>query len=499
MRDWESALSRRGIDLRALGIESRPDAGPYFCTPKGAMIFGWAGVDGVHYCFVRGFGETVFAVSPMAGPGSYVRPLARDFTDFLRLLLSCGNAAILDQAGFWSQAQFDAALRENPPTLEQKAVLEAIASRFSLTPMQQPFSYIQELQRGFDYSRLRFPREYYACLPQAPRTPQPPEWKVFFGGNFWGHSGRDHAGQEVPLKKSFLWGAERWYIPAVYLCGKGLVMDLCKQVSPDQIQAFMEKWGLSANSENAVPDRETEMRMDAENPLSVHFTPQLRLNGAILTWASGCGITWNPCLPEGMDAEAEGLIAHYQLDPAWGWCIHRVSFPWASRRKPKLRTLSLSLSREPAEIPGPHFHVSAPGDTFRFTHPISGVEHTLTVQEYTRQEAECILPQSISPRYYTAMTYTLSPELPNPCVCVLGCGESDRSLENPFAPGTLPSGTACIGIIGGADGPTAIILGRESSALHAACSAMHFEPEADPEWRLVFREKTMEDISLELL
>lgn len=499
MRDWENALSQQGIDLLALGIESRPDADPYFCTPEGARIFGWAGVDGVHYCFVQGFGEMVFAVIPIAGPGGYVRPLARDFTDFLRLLLSCGDAAILDQAGLWSQAQFDTALREAPPTPEQQAVLKAIASRFSLTPMERPLSYIQELQRGFDYSRLRFPQEYYACLPQAPRTPQLPEWKVFFGGNFWGHSGRDHAGQEVPLKKSFLWGAERWYVPAVYLCGKGLVMDLCKQVSPDRIRAFMEKWGLSANSGEAAPDRETEMRMDAENPLSVHFTPQLRLNGAILTWTCGCGTVWNPCFPEGMDDETKGVIAHYQLDPAWGWYIHRVSFPWASRRKPKLRTLSLSLSREPAEIPGPHFRVFAPGDAFRFTHPISGVEHTLTVQEYTRQEVGHSLPQSVFPRHYTAMTYTLSPELPDLCVRVLGCGESDRPLENPFVPGTPPTGAANIGIIGGADGPTVIILGCESSALHTACSAVRFEPEADPEWRLVFREKAMEDISLELL
>ena len=54
---------RSGIDLSLIGIERREDNASYFCTPKGASIFGWAGVDGIHYCFVRGFGGMVFAVS----------------------------------------------------------------------------------------------------------------------------------------------------------------------------------------------------------------------------------------------------------------------------------------------------------------------------------------------------------------------------------------------------------------------------------------------------
>ena len=57
---------RSGIDLSLIGIERREDNASYFCTPKGASIFGWAGVDGIHYCFVRGFGGMVFAVSPVS-------------------------------------------------------------------------------------------------------------------------------------------------------------------------------------------------------------------------------------------------------------------------------------------------------------------------------------------------------------------------------------------------------------------------------------------------
>ena len=74
------------VDLSTLGV-MRVDAPfePYFCTPKGARVFGRSGVDGIHFCFVRGFGETVFAVSPMNGREDCVHPVAKSFRDFLRL------------------------------------------------------------------------------------------------------------------------------------------------------------------------------------------------------------------------------------------------------------------------------------------------------------------------------------------------------------------------------------------------------------------------------
>ena len=140
---------RSGLDLAPLGVERREENLPYFCTPKGAAIFGWAGVDGIHYCFIRGFGGMVFAVSPMNAAPDCVHPLARDFADFLRLLLACGDAAALEQAWMWGEAQFDAFLRENPPTAEQEACLAAVAAQLGLTPMEHPWAYLRELQASF--------------------------------------------------------------------------------------------------------------------------------------------------------------------------------------------------------------------------------------------------------------------------------------------------------------------------------------------------------------
>ena len=87
---------KRGIDLAPLGWETEGAFIPYFCTPRGAKVLGWAGVDGIHYCTIRGFGEMIFAVSLM-NIGDYVHPIARNFEDLLRLLLSCTDMAALGQ------------------------------------------------------------------------------------------------------------------------------------------------------------------------------------------------------------------------------------------------------------------------------------------------------------------------------------------------------------------------------------------------------------------
>lgn len=49
------------------------------------------------------------------------------------------------------------------------------------------------------------------------------------------------------------------------------------------------------------------------------------------------------------------------------------------------------------------------------------------------------------------------------------------------------SSAACIGIIGGADGPTALVVGSGPEGSHGVCSALHFEPvQDDVEWCVEF-------------
>lgn len=64
----------------------------------------------------------------------------------------------------------------------------------------------------------------------------------------------------------------------------------------------------------------------------------------------------------------------------------------------------------------------------------------------------------------------------------------------------IRNGACSIGIIGGADGPTAVFVSDgQNSEHHRALSALRFEYADDIEWKIVFREKLMEDTETELL
>ena len=251
------------------------------------------------------------------------------------------------------------------------------------------------------------------------------------------------------------------------------------------------------------------MELELDNPLCLHFNPRLDLNGKKLRTSHGCSVTYNPCLPDGMgiELEAKWAVEHYGLDTSYGWVICRDAFPWVSKRGPEIRTLSLTMEQQPVSIPGPHFTVKAPGDSFRFVHPVNRTEYTLTVQELEQQT----LPKNsfgsdrwFYPTHFTAMSYTLSPEA-SERITVSDSDDSDKPLEimpsdDSFAP-SASSNAACIGIIGGADGPTAIVFGASSQGkLCAACSALHFEPvQHDIVWRITFHEKTFDDYSVGLI
>ncbi len=491
------------INGSLIGLEQGEDETRYFCTPEGASIIGWAGVDGIHLCFVRGFGEMVFAVSPTNAPGSYVQPLARDFEDFLRLLLASGHTAALEQVWNWNQEQFDNFLKENPPTDEQSAALHIIREKLSLTPMEQPFDYVRALQDRFDYRCIPYTKDYYDIVPSEPPIP---EWKVYFDANFWGHRGRERAGKEILLNKQFFWEDEVWTIPAIYPCAKGLVIDFCLQVPSERIRAFMDEWKLCADNDGSGLTDEERMQIDAANPLAVKINPKVMLNGAELASSHGCGLCWNPFFPDGNGPEAWSVMRHYGLDPEQGYVIWRSAFRWRTKRKPQIKTLSVTLMPEPVAIPGAHFAVSFPGEQIEFIHPSTGNKHTLTVQEYERQELSAEHfnePDLEFPKHYIMMTYTLSPDLPpDQSLTITDCVPSDRPRQkhaDPRAP-QATGDVCCIGIIGGADGPTAIFFGSGNQGkLRAACSALHFETVNNVEWRMVFYEKQREDIMVELI
>ena len=181
---------------------------------------------------------------------------------------------------------------------------------------------------------------------------EPDLWKVTFDGSFWKAKG--DAGREIPVKKNFSWEGEFWYIPAVYLCREGLVMDLCKRADPEDITDYIQRWDLIHEQEHSYSRQEQE-QMERAHPLRTDILPKVTVNGKMLKNDHGCGISWIPsqCLQgmEAKEAEAERVLDHYGLDPLWGWTICRHSFSWAFGPVEEIETLHLSMECTPVFVP----------------------------------------------------------------------------------------------------------------------------------------------------
>ena len=494
-------FKKLNIDHSAIGLEQCDTYELYFCTPKGAKVIGWAGVDGIHYCFVKGFGEMVFAVNPANLPGEYVHPIARNFEDMLSLLLASGSMDAIEQAHMWDEATFDGYVKENQPGEAQTAAMTAIRDQLGIEPMEHPFAYIKELQGSFDYSRLKFPTEYYKLM--EPVEEQPPEWKVVYGNGFWPKRGR--AGKQVAVEKQFAWGGETWHIPAVYLCSEGLVIDFCIEVEPERIRQFIEKWDLLNLSEDEVSETQRTQIL-FEYPLAIGFNAAVDVNGTQIRRQYGNGVSWIPesCLSEESwnGNEAQLVLEHYGCDLTRGWTVHRESFPWTGKRPRSIKSLSLTLEREMANIFGEVFNAPAAGESITLTNPVTGQEHILTVREREAHEMEQSFFHNDDMEYPThcvGLTYTIFPEPQDVSLRDCDRGDTPRVKHpNPNGP-VVTSAVGVIGMIKSVSEHTYFHPDGTPAKAHAFCSSLHFEPVKELELNIVFREKRIPDIKVELI
>ena len=469
---------KAGIDLEALGLIMDGPFEAYFCTPKGARIFARSGVDGIHFCFVRGFGETVFAVSPMNGRENCVHPVAKSFRDFLRLLLALHDAAAIEQAWQWDAAQLEEFEQKHPSSGEQLAALDRLVSAFHLRPMAEPWKYIHTVQSGFDYGKLRFSEEFYD--EDSPDMTDGP-WQVTFEGGFWGAHGKP--GKELKLGAAFFWAGDEWLVPAAYICKEGIVLDLCKRVPVEKLFSFRENWGLSPENDGSGWDEAKRIRAQAEDPFYDRLAAELTVNGRTLSQRHGCSLCWDPLYPAGNSREQQRVREHYGLDELDAWTARRLSFPWKGKKETDIRSLRLHIRENPVEVPGQEFSPEKPGDSMTFTLPGERQTYTLTALDLHTEP----LPVNGETVYTTELAYNIAPEAPDGSVTLRDFGESITISYGGF------SGCA-FGVIGGADGPVALAMGRD-----IACSQVRREKERRVTWTLVFREKRKEDRIVTLL
>ena len=335
-------------------------------------------------------------------------------------------------------------------------------------------------------------------------------WKVYFGEGFWGHHRTGKKGIEISVNKSFTWNGNEWYIPSVYACGQGLVIDFCAAIEPEKIKAFLEKVELYGYREDMWSE-EVKEEMHRSNPTDISFDATVFVNGKELSRSNCCGFGYVPpeLLPEGAagEEEAKAILEHYGLDNSLGWSFHRASFPWATVRKPKIAKIKLSMEVQPTAITGPKFKASDVGEKINFVHPVTGVEHTLTLGECepqildTKRMEELHRGEFEYPSHFQRLIYTVEPELSGLQFSIQDVNRGDSPKLRPKkSDAFLPTVVASIGVIGRTDGLTAIFVasGSRAGKPRAACSSLYFEPVEEVQWKMIFHEKLCEGITVDL-
>ena len=326
--------------------------------------------------------------------------------------------------------------------------------------------------------------------------------KVYFGSGFWKHRGRDHAGTEIQVDKRFTWNQREWFVPAVYVCAAGLVIDFCIEIEPERIRSFFKKAEKFGFDETRLSEEERDA-LENESPMNIDFGSKVYVNGKVLRLKSGYNLSWIPqsCRREEMGvrdkSEMQELMAYYHLDAERGWLICRQSFPWDYKRKPVVKKLSITLEPRAASITALKFSMPKVGEKITVVHPTNGVKHVITVKniepqtmnanKFPREELEY-------PTNFMMMMYTVTPDLTDSEFCIADCRQSDEPRRKPIkdvGQGNGKSGACAIGLI--------MSVKKSAEELHAACSGLRFEPIEVVEWKAVFRVKLCEAIDVELI
>lgn len=196
------------------------------------------------------------------------------------------------------------------------------------------------------------------------------------------------------------------------------------------------------------------------------------------------------------------MVTHYGLERNCGWAVWRVCCPWDGRRMTP-KTAELTMAAEKMAVDGGTF-TAEPGKTVLLTDPRTGLTHTLRVislKQETMEQNSLLARGMVYPRKYTELCYTLEPPLPAGEMLLQDAAPGDTVRTVVTADGLSAEESACIAIIGGADGPTAVFVSGCAAGedVRVACSAVRYEPVETVTWRVRFMARPKEDKTVALL
>lgn len=444
------------LDLSALGLQDGPCVSESNLTPDNTRVISWLIDSPVHFCQIPEQGETVFVIDPNALPGEQVLPVADDILSFIGLLIRCKDAALIARAYQWSNVRFQELIDKIDVGMKARSVIRALENLYHPPVIQDP---------GVMMYRLR------DALAGSSRDA---DWKVGFETDFSQSCTKGHSGKEIALNRSVSHPQGMWYVPSVYLCEDGIVVDTFLEVSQDSLENFRNHWEFRSQETLSLAD---QFQRQLDDPLTAAVTGILSVNDKRFACKSSFSAIWNP-MYDNTD-KVRKILNHFRLDPNQGYLFRRYCF-LRKGKQPQIRTMELTLEATQVMVPEESFTVQKAGTRFRFTHPGSGLEHSFTALGVSQ---EALNPNFLTnhPCYYTKLTYALEPSISPENFRIV-----DQEPGDPWE--------------GYQDEPAAVIFkDRKPDPGRYALSSLHYEPRDQVRWQMIFRRKLHKDIQLKLL
>ena len=460
------------LDISPVGLVCGQDTSDNVYTPSGARVIAWSTEQSqVHFCQVAGLGETVFAVDPAAPPGDCVHPVAHNITDFAALLCACRSAQIIAGAYQWSQHRFYRLIDDIKPGMKTRSVLKALGNIYQIKPIANPYEYITDIQKTFDYTTLPLHPDFFEWCPIRPGAPK---WQVSPETDFGQYCDKKAAAKEHRTDRTFRWKDENWCVPAIYLSSDSIIVDSYLEVPVEILVEYDRKWA------DKTPDTLTvaqKLSRDLEDPLQLAAKGVLTVNNKAVQCHKTYLLRWNPLQDNHWSARR--TLEHYNLDRSNGYLFRRDSFPRKGQHN-TIRTIDFTLSADPVSIPGEPFTAPDIGKSLSFQHPETNIKHTLTVVSQVR---EALDPNFLSnhPCCYTRLHYTLTPPIHRNLFRVVDCdlgdpwNGSEQELQQSIPVEKVP-----------APG-------------HCAISSLRYTPAKQIHWQMLFTQKNRDDVHVRLL
>lgn len=332
-------------------------------------------------------------------------------------------------------------------------------------------------------------------------------WNISFDGCFFENHSTKRGSKEIKINKIFDWDGQNVHIPSIYLSTKGLIVDILLETDKEKVWKFIEKFDLINDEYGSSLTKDQRDELERENPLHFSFNTTIMVNKKLIKQCRGSACTWIPNLPEEKcpSQEAKEAIDHYGMDPEKAWSVHRVRFEWATVKRPNIKDLSIMLSSDKSYFPAEHFKNPLKGDIVKITDPTNGNEYKLTVEDIEKYSLGNLHLDSNDkelPKNYTVISYVIEPDIGMEEFHLDDCIESDFVRVSPSKDMKNADERAIkaesIGIIGGIDGPIAVLTASVPNK-RTATSSIHFDTEYDIEWRAIFRKKLKSDVVFKLI